>query len=399
MKKNISGFAAWLMAASAAVACAPESEVGSTELGAQDAAVSGTKKGLKLRGIDDNTALKIDLGMEFGTDTGTGGLHTHLTRAFVSRKGSKAFNAYCSISAELRTDGSTTTASCKKYTDAVDFDQMLTFDVVLFDGFYGVNNVELHGDELKDEFDALSGGGIAANEPMEIPLEKKKSVHSLTSNPFEAPYVIFNALSPLFGKRAYSEDAGKESPMVGFRFDVNEYFDATVLVQLEGQKVLTELTDRLSMLEEPRKFDSGFVSAEELAERAEDAVPRLVACDNGGPAGTIEDPVPAIENSFTPLSGPDSERAFEVVDLDLLPEAVREALQDAATEIEARSFDGTDYEAQVEGYYGVWASCAGAPVVAYVVWGVGAGEPDYHDGIVIGIDLNGNRVYEYEDNG
>ena len=33
------------------------------------------------------------------------------------------------------------------------------------------------------------------------------------------------------------------------------------------------------------------------------------------------------------------------------------------------------------------------PPVAYVVWGGGSGEPDYHDGLVYGYDLEGVEIY------
>jgi hypothetical protein len=77
-----------------------------------------------------------------------------------------------------------------------------------------------------------------------------------------------------------------------------------------------------------------------------------------------------------------------------LPENVRAALQGAIEEIEYREFEGTDYNAWVDGIYEV---ISGDELVGYAVQGYGTGEPDYNDGMTFGYNLGGGFV-SYEEN-
>lgn len=106
----------------------------------------------------------------------------------------------------------------------------------------------------------------------------------------------------------------------------------------------------------------------------------------------------AIDAAISPLGGANPARS-ESISLEEVPRAVRSALEDAAQEIRARSFDGTDYTAELEGYYVIYDSPAKTRVVAYVAYGTGSGEPDYHDGVIIGFDARGTRIYDNEDSG
>lgn len=105
-----------------------------------------------------------------------------------------------------------------------------------------------------------------------------------------------------------------------------------------------------------------------------------------------------IDAAVSPLDGANP-ALTKAITLSEAPLAVRAALVAASKEIKARTFEGTDYEAWVEGVYVVYASPAKDRVVAYVVHGLGSGEPDYNDGLVIGFDLSGRRIYDNEDGG
>ena len=71
----------------------------------------------------------------------------------------------------------------------------------------------------------------------------------------------------------------------------------------------------------------------------------------------------------------------------------------ARDEINGRTFHGTDYVAELEGFYKIFASETDRTVVGYAAFGWGSGEPDYHDGIVIGFSVEGDRVHHAIDNG
>jgi hypothetical protein len=122
---------------------------------------------------------------------------------------------------------------------------------------------------------------------------------------------------------------------------------------------------------------------------------------DAGAAPTCSDPNDLeclVGNAIEPLGEPDL-RLCKKVTLEEMPSSVRATAKDVATEIEAREFEGTDYQAEIQGYYAIYQSESDHTIVGYAVWGTGTGEPDYMDGIVVGIDLDGNRVCEMEDQG
>lgn len=82
--------------------------------------------------------------------------------------------------------------------------------------------------------------------------------------------------------------------------------------------------------------------------------------------------------------------AIEVGDA---PASLAGPLSSAVREINERRVPGTDYSAETHAIYEVFATAAKTNVVAYAVYGRGSGEPDYQDAIVIGFDVEGNRVH------
>ncbi|MDX2091365.1 MAG: hypothetical protein SFX73_26130 [Kofleriaceae bacterium] len=105
-----------------------------------------------------------------------------------------------------------------------------------------------------------------------------------------------------------------------------------------------------------------------------------------------------ISNAVAFFGGADPALTKEVQLADM-PATVRAEAQRATDEIENRTFEGTDYSAGVVGYYGVYRSATDHTIVAWVVYGTGSGEPDYHDSMIIGIAPDGERVYDEEESG
>lgn len=102
-----------------------------------------------------------------------------------------------------------------------------------------------------------------------------------------------------------------------------------------------------------------------------------------------------VGGAVDPLDGP-NDRKTRPIDVAELPDAVREPMRAAMREIEVRTMEGTEYTATVVGVFAVFASAGDPTVVAYAVWGSGIDE-DYQDGIVVGFDLEGHRVFEIEE--
>lgn len=96
-----------------------------------------------------------------------------------------------------------------------------------------------------------------------------------------------------------------------------------------------------------------------------------------------------------PLGGANPQRARSL-DVTELPDVVREPVLGAMREIEARTMEGSAYVARVVGVFAVLAAAGDPTVVAYAVLGQGI-DDDYQDGVVVGFDLEGHRVYQLED--
>ncbi len=111
---------------------------------------------------------------------------------------------------------------------------------------------------------------------------------------------------------------------------------------------------------------------------------------------TAAELVAHLERAVSPMGGADAQRTREVK-LEDVPAAVRQALEATTKEIEAKSFEGTDFTAGVDGYYAVFKSPEDRTIVGYAIVGSGSGEPDYQESLVYGFDLTGKLVHEAEE--
>lgn len=116
------------------------------------------------------------------------------------------------------------------------------------------------------------------------------------------------------------------------------------------------------------------------------------------PSTNASDPAAAVNHAVTPLGGAVTALTTEVA-LDSLPPAVKQSALQAIEEIRNRRFEGTDYVADLAGIYAVHTSCSDSTTIAYAVLGFGSGEPDYHDGMVYGLALDGRFISYEEDQG
>jgi hypothetical protein len=113
--------------------------------------------------------------------------------------------------------------------------------------------------------------------------------------------------------------------------------------------------------------------------------------------GAEFDPGIAIANAIDFYEGADPNLTTKV-ELEDIPEKAAETLAAEAALLNER-FPGTDYQAEVQGYYAIHPTVGVDTVVAYAFYAWGWGEPDYHDWIIYGVDVNGNVVYEEEESG
>jgi len=321
------------------------------------------------------------------------GWNAYLPHAYVTRKGEKAFNCYCNLDGAISTAEHAATLHCTKYGPDVADDQTLDFDVSMHNGDFSLEHVVLEGNALAAQLQTLTGGHTRSS----WALTAKKDPSDPLANPFAAARVVESVLTTLIGTSVYSEAMQKDRPIFRFEYGMSEYF------VIGGSAYFTANgTDNnifgFSPLVEDYHPEKGLVSTATLKQRAIAGFTTAPTCTTSGPAGSVTNPGPSIDNAISPLGGPSFGLSDEV-ELSKVPSVVVAELEKGAAEIEARSFEGTDYSASVNGYYAIHRSCSDSTIVAYVVWGGGAGEPDYQDGVVIGVNLQGKRIYEQEDSG
>ncbi|MBN2358737.1 MAG: hypothetical protein JXR83_04745 [Deltaproteobacteria bacterium] len=105
-----------------------------------------------------------------------------------------------------------------------------------------------------------------------------------------------------------------------------------------------------------------------------------------------------VELACSPTFGADA-KLTRRIGLVEVPAAVRREFEKSAAEFAARSVAGVmGYSARIEGYYAIYKSETDHRVVGYAIYGVGDGEPDYHDGMVNAFDVRGKCVYSAESN-
>lgn len=137
-------------------------------------------------------------------------------------------------------------------------------------------------------------------------------------------------------------------------------------------------------------------SRDELKHYCDDAVYHYLEGNVHEADGTT-DPGDAVANAISLYDGanPDLTTRVDLADIPAAPRASLE-LETAAL---AERFPDTDYEAEVEGYYAIHPAPGDDTIVAYAMYAWGSGEPDYHDWILVGVDLDGNVVHSDEDSG
>jgi hypothetical protein len=346
--------------------------------------------GIVLAGTND-AALKIGLEMKLDREIADS-WEPYLKHAVVARRGAGSFDCYCGVGGKLDATTDEVRVSCTKYNR--DQRQQLDFDVVSRGGSFRLENVRMEGGrQLQRELDVLTGGARQSY----YPLTQTSASSDPLKNPFAGPKSIVASLRPLVGANAYSEASSRDRAIVGFEYHMDEYYNVGGTVSFDrGARDVGSFS--FSMVTTQYAASSGFVSPGRLAFRAKSSMPKAPQCAMAGKAGSAQNPVPSITNAFSPLGGASFGLAHEIKMGDA-PAAVQAEMRRATTEIQRRGFPGSDYSADVAGYFAIHASCTDSTVVGYVVWGTGSGEPDYHDGVVIGIDVGGKRVHEEEEDG
>jgi hypothetical protein len=372
---------ALLFSSVAAIACSSPSE---PEDGSESE-LSRSRQGLELASSDGT--LKVRVRYEIPTDRDST-LRSFNRRVYVQRGGAKV-DAHCSVKGELSERRSEIAYVCRKYTSGASDTQRVDFSIVKRGDDYSLEDVKLVGDDLHDAYETIAGDG-ANRQGLEVVRDSSDA----KLNPFAAAARVVDALTPLLGREAYSETDEQSLPITKFSWSLSEYLDATGYIHFAGDR--RGGYTHFSLVSGRFDAASRFRSSDAVAKSAEEGLPKAPACvDQGRPATTAKT---AIERAFTPLGGPTFGLATEI-ELRDVPAAVRSKMEAEGRRIEARAFEGTDYSAGVAGYYAIKPSCGSTTTIGYVVWGTGSGEPDYHDGIVIGFDTAGNIVAEEEESG
>ncbi len=368
-----------LISCLAAVGCSADVE---SELGAAADELASRSRGIEL---EDASGLKLHL--RHSLASASSALKSLERRVTVTR-GGESFSASCGVGGRVSASVDETTVRCTKFTSAVDERQSLEFSLVARAGSYSLEGVKLRGAELRDDEATLTGGAGGA-----VKLAVKYQSTDAKKNPFAAAERVRDALVPLIGKDAFAARENKTRKVRAFEYSLDEYLAATANLQFTVGR--NDGYVAVNLLSETFDATSSLVAPSKLAEDVEKALPSQPVCKDGAPTGGSAEK--AIQNALSPLGGPELGLSHEV-EVSAVPAAVRTKMQRVMREIRARSF-GTDYSADVAGAYAVHRSCADDSVVGYAVWGTGSGEPDYHDGIVVGWDTAGNEVVNEEDNG
>jgi hypothetical protein len=307
----------------------------------------------------------------------------YLKRASV-RRGSRSFEVICN-SVTVTAAPSATSTSLRCWKDGSRSSERLEFVVAKSGTDLRLESVTLKGRELAGDASTISGA-----RPVPFALRTLRASASPVENPFIAGETLEKALAPLVGAAVWDKQTARATSVGGVTFSISEKFLAYGRVRDDrGAELAASLW--FSLLVDADSVASGFADDATLAERARNVLPKAPSCVDGV---AVDSAKTAIVNAFpSPLAEP-AHGLSTKVDLGDLPAPVRTAANRASSQIRARRFAGTDYRARVTGIYAVHRSCADRTIVAYVVRGSGSGEPDYSDGIDIGIDLAGARIYE-----
>lgn len=353
----------------------------------RDASFSTTFRGARL--VDASGDLIVTVQSFDGVQQNT--KNQRFTRVTIAR-GDDEKGYWCGRKGLVTGTSQTVRLTCGDYAATVsnDDDEAFSFEVVMRDEdggtTYGVEAIDYVGDGtfFGDDVERLVGQVTNWSWPSfdDIPLDADKR-DTLTRDPFTMMTTTLDKLTGLFGTELYSEWDEETFKVRRISIDVDNDSEFGLNAANMGGDVSATMPERLSLLRYPGKLGGGYVNGDELIQRVQDGF------------ATNASVIDAIDAAISPLGGPVDGLAREVALADV-PAALEDALKTAAQEIEARTFAGTDYEAEVFGFYAIYTSPSASDPIAYVVWGGGFGEPDYHDGIVIGFDLGGEQVYAAE---
>jgi hypothetical protein len=371
-----------------ASACAGEDDVG------RDVAFNTAHKGAKLLAQD---GLVITARMFDGSQEST--KNKRFTRVTLVR-GETDKGYWCDSHTRLGAEQhGRVRIRCGTYVETVsnDDDEAFSFDLIgEGDGAgslsFRLDNISYTGDGtfLADHVEHLVGevddwSGISWDlEDTTIALSADKRGDAKT-DPFTLASEVSATLGSFIGGKVYYDDVEDKLTVRALSFDIAHDMTVGVYATLsKSGSIGVSTPQRVSLLSNAGELASGYASATTLLGRIDTAF-------NGAPPP--DDLSEAIALAISPLDGPNTALAKAIEVTDVPTDELWEALSDAGQSIEERSFEGTDYEASVYGYYAIYLSPGDDEPVAYVVWGGGSGEPDYHDGVVIGFDVDANQVH------
>lgn len=125
------------------------------------------------------------------------------------------------------------------------------------------------------------------------------------------------------------------------------------------------------------------------------ALKQAGSVEGGGSGGKITDKVALAALEAALKFGEDPVRGLATeVKLSDVPQPVRDQLKKAGKEISDKTFEGTDFTADVEGYFAIHKSATDKTITGYAVKGFGSGEPDYQEQTIIGFNLAGKRIFD-----
>jgi hypothetical protein len=356
---------------------------------ATDATVADIEqgRGLVLRGSAADADLTITARMDLSSSALGNEYETSVTVA----RGSVEFDAYCSVSGHVDAASKESVITCAKYKDMVTDNDRLRFEIVERGGAYAVRGAQLTGTDLVEERATLVGNHGDASFPLQLTMGSVEP----RRNPLVTAHTLGDVLGGLVGQTVYDFTAKASRPVKSLDYTISWNFMGGATMKFSDGPGSEDVS--FSLVQHGFDASSPLLSSLELAQSVDNAIPKAPRCD------TTQAPVVSPEDAtvwaLSPLGGPAFGFTHEVT-LSSLPPAVAAELLRAGEDIASRSIEGTNYSASVNGYYAIARSCSDPTVVYYGVWGGGSssepGEdrPDYEDGTVIVVSLDGRRLYE-----
>jgi hypothetical protein len=121
---------------------------------------------------------------------------------------------------------------------------------------------------------------------------------------------------------------------------------------------------------------------------------KSTAAERGGTSPVTDRVATASVEAALPISEDPVAGLSKEVKLSQIPQPARDALRKAGEAYASKTFDGTDFSADVSGYYAVFKSATDKTIVAYGLKGWGSGEPDYNEATVVAVNLAGKIIVD-----